>query len=103
MLAAASAWVIFWAVHRFDYYFCHCAGDGRGYLLLRRGDDPYASAPDSGHPCHDRQPGLRCPGDFGGFAGSAVVIGVKRGLFSNEAGMGEVPNALPLRQRCPIL
>lgn len=30
---------------------------------------------------------------FGGFAGSAVVIGIKRGLFSNEAGMGSAPNA----------
>ena len=29
----------------------------------------------------------------GGFAGSAVVIGVKRGLFSNEAGMGSTPHA----------
>lgn len=29
----------------------------------------------------------------GGFAGSAVVVGVKRGLFSNEAGMGSAPNA----------
>ena len=30
---------------------------------------------------------------FGGFAGSAIVIGIKRGLFSNEAGMGSAPNA----------
>lgn len=30
---------------------------------------------------------------FGGFAGSVVVIGIKRGLFSNEAGMGSAPNA----------
>lgn len=30
---------------------------------------------------------------FGGFAGSCVVIGIKRGLFSNEAGMGSAPNA----------
>lgn len=30
---------------------------------------------------------------FGGFAGNAVVIGIKRGLFSNEAGMGSAPNA----------
>lgn len=30
---------------------------------------------------------------FGGFAGSAVVTGIKRGLFSNEAGMGSAPNA----------
>ncbi len=29
----------------------------------------------------------------GGFAGSVVVIGIKRGLFSNEAGMGSAPNA----------
>lgn len=29
----------------------------------------------------------------GGFAGSAVMIGIKRGLFSNEAGMGSAPNA----------
>jgi len=30
---------------------------------------------------------------FGGFAGSCVVAGIKRGLFSNEAGMGSAPNA----------
>ena len=30
---------------------------------------------------------------FGGFAGSCVMMGVKRGLFSNEAGMGSAPNA----------
>lgn len=30
---------------------------------------------------------------LGGFAGSAIVTGIKRGLFSNEAGMGSAPNA----------
>lgn len=30
---------------------------------------------------------------MGGFAGSMVVQGIKRGLFSNEAGMGSAPNA----------
>lgn len=30
---------------------------------------------------------------FGGFAGSVVVLGIKRGLFSNEAGMGSTPHA----------
>ena len=30
---------------------------------------------------------------FGGFAGSTVLIGIKRGLFSNEAGVGSAPNA----------
>ncbi len=30
---------------------------------------------------------------FGGFAGSCVMFGIKRGLFSNEAGVGSAPNA----------
>ena len=30
---------------------------------------------------------------FGGFAGSAVMQGIKRGLYSNEAGVGSAPNA----------
>jgi len=30
---------------------------------------------------------------FGGFVGSCMVMGIKRGLFSNEAGMGSAPNA----------
>ncbi|GKV56561.1 sodium:alanine symporter [Sporosarcina sp. NCCP-2222] len=30
---------------------------------------------------------------FGGFAGSAIMHGIKRGLYSNEAGVGSAPNA----------
>ena len=30
---------------------------------------------------------------FGGFTGSCVMNGIKRGLFSNEAGVGSAPNA----------
>ena len=30
---------------------------------------------------------------FGGFAGSCIMYGIKRGLYSNEAGMGSAPNA----------
>lgn len=30
---------------------------------------------------------------FGGFGGSCVMWGIKRGLFSNEAGVGSAPNA----------
>lgn len=30
---------------------------------------------------------------FGGFTGSCLVFGIKRGLFSNEAGVGSAPNA----------
>lgn len=30
---------------------------------------------------------------FGGFTGSCMMFGIKRGLFSNEAGVGSAPNA----------
>jgi AGCS family alanine or glycine:cation symporter len=30
---------------------------------------------------------------FGGFSGSCLMLGIKRGLYSNEAGMGSAPNA----------
>ncbi|WP_432357162.1 alanine/glycine:cation symporter family protein [Sporosarcina sp. UB5] len=30
---------------------------------------------------------------FGGFAGSVIMYGIKRGLYSNEAGVGSAPNA----------
>lgn len=30
---------------------------------------------------------------FGGFSGSCMMYGIKRGLFSNEAGVGSAPNA----------
>lgn len=30
---------------------------------------------------------------LGGFSGSCIMYGVKRGLYSNEAGMGSAPNA----------
>ena len=30
---------------------------------------------------------------FGGFAGSCLMYGIKRGLYSNEAGVGSAPNA----------
>ncbi len=33
------------------------------------------------------------PAIFGGFAGSCIMLGIKRGLFSNEAGVGSAPNA----------
>lgn len=37
---------------------------------------------------------------FGGFAGSALMEGIKRGLYSNEAGVGSAPT--PRRRRtCP--
>ena len=38
---------------------------------------------------------------FGGFAGSCMMEGIKRGLYSNEAGMGSAPNAAATRRRVP--
>jgi AGCS family alanine or glycine:cation symporter len=29
---------------------------------------------------------------FGGLVGSAIIMGVKRGVFANEAGLGSAPN-----------
>jgi AGCS family alanine or glycine:cation symporter len=34
-----------------------------------------------------------CSAIFGGFAGSCAMYGIKRGLYSNEAGVGSAPNA----------
>lgn len=34
-----------------------------------------------------------CQAIFSGFAGSCVMFGIKRGLYSNEAGVGSAPNA----------
>lgn len=34
-----------------------------------------------------------CKAIFGGFTGSCMMHGIKRGLYSNEAGMGSSPNA----------
>ena len=40
---------------------------------------------------------------FGGFAGSVVMLGIKRGLYSNEAGMGSAPIAAAAAQtRNPV-
>ena len=39
---------------------------------------------------------------FGGFAGSCLMYGIKRGLYSNEAGMGSAPTPLlPLMSPIP--
>ena len=40
---------------------------------------------------------------FGGFAGSVVMLGIKRGLYSNEAGMGSAPNAAATASVSPSL
>ena len=39
---------------------------------------------------------------FGGFAGSCMMWGIKRGLYSNEAGMGSTPHAhAQAKVKCP--
>ncbi len=37
---------------------------------------------------------------FGGFSGSCIMFGIKRGLFSNEAGVGSAPNASASAEVC---
>lgn len=94
MLAAATAFVIFGGVHRIGFITSVIvpvmAG---GYLLMglatmvmNAGRIPEVFALIFREAFDGRA-------IFGGFAGSAVVIGIKRGLFSNEAGMGSAPNA----------
>lgn len=94
MLAAATAFVIFGGVHRIGFITSVIvpvmAG---GYLIMglatmvmnaERIPEVFALI------FREAFDGRAI---FGGFAGSAVVIGIKRGLFSNEAGMGSAPNA----------
>ena len=94
VLAAATAFVIFGGVHRIGFITSVIvpvmAG---GYLLMglatmvmNAGRIPEVFALIFREAFDGRA-------IFGGFARSAVVIGIKRGLFSNEAGMGSAPNA----------
>ena len=39
---------------------------------------------------------------FGGIAGSCLVLGIKRGLFSNEAGVGSAPSRVSFRRSLSI-
>ena len=39
---------------------------------------------------------------FGGFAGSCMMYGIKRGLYSNEAGVGSAPNAAAAHVSHPV-
>ena len=53
----------------------------------------YTYQPCSRHDCRYRKGAFDFKAIFGGFAGSAIMQGIKRGLFSNEAGVGSAPNA----------
>lgn len=94
VLAAATAFVIFGGVHRIGFITSVIVpAMAGGYLLMglatmvmNAGRIPEVFALIFREAFDGRA-------IFGGFAGSAVVIGIKRGLFSNEAGMGSAPNA----------
>lgn len=94
ILAAATAFVIFGGVHRIGFITSVIVPImALGYLLLgfitilmHLSDLPHVFSVIF-------QSAFDLQAIFGGFAGSAVVIGIKRGLFSNEAGMGSAPNA----------
>ena len=94
VLAAATAWVIWGGVHRIGFISSVLVPIMAGlYILIglvtmilhitelpRVFGEIFESAFD-------------VKAIMGGLAGSCVVIGIKRGLFSNEAGMGSAPNA----------
>lgn len=94
VLAAATAWVIFGGVHRIGFISSVLVPVmaslyilmGIVTMILHITELPaiFKMIFESAFDVH---------AIMGGFAGSAVVIGIKRGLFSNEAGMGSAPNA----------
>ena len=94
LIAAATAFVIFGGVHRIGFISSVIVPIMAGIYILMGIFITLTNL--------DRVPemcSLICEGAFdfraifGGFAGSTVLIGIKRGLFSNEAGMGSAPNA----------
>lgn len=94
LLAAGTAFVIFGGVHRIGFISSVIVPImAIGYLLMgfitivmNLSEMPHVFA-------IIFKGAFNVQAIFGSFAGSAVVIGIKRGLFSNEAGMGSAPNA----------
>lgn len=94
LLSAATAFIIFGGVHRIGFISsvivpvmaCLYIVMGIVIVCMNLGEMPaifsevFASAFDF-------------KAVFGGFTGSCVMMGIKRGLFSNEAGMGSAANA----------
>ena len=94
VLTAASAWVIFGGVHRIGFITSVIVPVmAIGYLLLGAVTIFMHLPQIPGILAMIVRQAFDIQAIIGGFAGSAVVIGVKRGLFSNEAGMGSAPNA----------
>ena len=94
LIAAATAFVIFGGVHRIGFISSVIVPIMAGIYILMGIFITLTNL--------DRVPemfslifegALDFRAIFGGFAGSTVLIGIKRGLFSNEAGMGSAPNA----------
>ncbi|MBE5881953.1 MAG: alanine:cation symporter family protein [Lachnospiraceae bacterium] len=94
VLAAATAWVIWGGVHRIGFISsvvvpimaCLYILMGLVTMAIHITELPRVFAV-------IMEGAFDIQAIMGGFAGSAVVIGIKRGLFSNEAGMGSAPNA----------
>lgn len=94
VLAIATAWIIFGGVHRISFITSFVVPVmamiyillGVGITLMNISQLPSVLA-------LIVEKAFDVQSIIGGFMGSAVVIGIKRGLFSNEAGMGSAPNA----------
>ncbi len=94
VLAAATAWVIWGGVHRIGFISSVIVPIMAGLyiliglvtMLLHISELPKVFG-------EIIKSAFDVKAIMGGLAGSCVVIGIKRGLFSNEAGMGSAPNA----------
>lgn len=94
VLAAATAWVIFGGVHRIGFITSVLVPVmAIGYLLVGLIVIGMNLPKIPGILMMIVREAFDAQAIMGGFAGSAVVIGIKKGLFSNEAGMGSAPNA----------
>ena len=94
LIAAATAFVIFGGVHRIGFISSVIVPIMAGIYILMGIFITLTNlnhAPEMFSLIFDGAFDFRAI--FGGFAGSTVLIGIKRGLFSNEAGMGSAPNA----------
>ncbi len=93
VLAVMTAFVIFGGSNRMAHHLDPRAHHGARLLCPGRLDHPHQRPRDPAV----FQTIFSSAFDFssiaGGFAGSVVMLGIKRGLFSNEAGMGSAPNA----------
>ncbi len=94
VLAAATAWVIWGGVHRIGFISSVIVPIMAGLYILIGLVTMFINITELPKIFGEiLESAFDVKAIMGGLAGSCVVIGIKRGLFSNEAGMGSAPNA----------